>query len=62
VPTTAPDEAGRLTFERTSPEWLILDGVVDGRKIRMELRRVDHAGFRLLQSRFRWIQDYPFNR
>ena len=41
---------------------MILDGAVEGRQIRMELRRVDHTGFRLLQGRFRWVQDYPFNR
>jgi len=22
----------------------------------------DHTAFRLLQSRFHWVQDYPFNR
>jgi hypothetical protein len=60
--TGAAAEAGRLAFEQTSPERLMLDGIVDGRQIRMELRRVDHTSFRLLQSRFRWIQDYPFNR
>jgi hypothetical protein len=28
----------------------------------MELHRVDHTAFRLLQSEFRWVQDYPYNR
>ena len=60
--TPATPEAGRLVFEQTSPERLILDGDVEGRQIRMELRRVDHTRFLLLQSRFRWVQDYPFNR
>ncbi len=61
-PTSAPAEVGRLAFAQSSPERLILEGAVDGRQIRMELRRVDHTGFRLLQGRFRWVQDYPFNR
>jgi len=61
-PNATPAPAGRLTFERPSPNRLILDGEMDGRKVRMELRLVDLSGFRLLQSRFRWVQDYPFNR
>jgi hypothetical protein len=62
-PASAPaGEVGRLAYKQASPEQLILDGVVDGSQIRMELRRVDHTSFRLLQGRFRWVQDYPFNR
>jgi hypothetical protein len=62
-PASAPSgEVGRLAFKQTSPEQLILEGAVDGRQTRMELRRVDLTSFRLLQSRFRWVQDYPFNR
>ena len=61
-PGGTPVGEGRLAFEQLAPERLVLDGIVEGRKIRMELRRVDHSRFRLLQSRFRWVQDYPFNR
>jgi hypothetical protein len=58
----AVKHAGRFSYEQSSPDHLILDGTIDGKRIRMELDRVDHTAFRLLQSRFRWIQDYPFNR
>lgn len=61
-PPRAPAGEGRLTFEQLAPQSLVLDGLVEGRKIRMELRRVNLTSFRLLQSRFRWVQDYPFNR
>jgi hypothetical protein len=55
-------DVGRLTVEQSSPERVTLDGTIEGRQVRMDLQRVDHTNFRLLQSRFRWIQDYPFNR
>jgi hypothetical protein len=65
VPGTASDQApevGRFTFEQPSPERLVLDGTLDGKTMRMELQYYDRSNFRLVQSRFRWIQDYPFNR
>jgi hypothetical protein len=61
-PSGPPAEAGRLTYEQPSPERLIVDGTVDGKAIRMELQYYDRSNFRLVQGRFRWIQDYPFNR
>jgi hypothetical protein len=33
-----------------------------GRKVQMELQYYDRSSFLLVQSRFRWVQDYPFNR
>jgi hypothetical protein len=56
------EEAGRFTYEQPSTERLILDGSVDGKTMRMELQYYDRSNFRLVQSQFRWIQDYPFNR
>jgi hypothetical protein len=41
---------------------MLLDGEVDGRPVRMELRRMAREDFLLLQTRFRWVQDLPFNR
>ena len=59
---SAPTEAGVLTFERPSPDRLTLDGEMDGRKVRMELKYYDRENFRLVQGRFRWVQQTPFNR
>jgi hypothetical protein len=61
-PVARPEETGRFSYEQPSPERLILDGTVDGKAMRMELQYYDRNNFRLVQSRFRWIQDYPFNR
>lgn len=57
-----PAEFARFTIEQPAPDALILDGEMDGRKTRLELRQYDMSSFRLLQTRFRWVQDYPFNR
>jgi hypothetical protein len=63
VPGARPgSDAGRLTFEQPEPTRIILDGTLRGRSIRAELQRLDHTDFELLRSRFRWVQDYPFNR
>ena len=58
----APTQAGVLTFERPSPDRLALVGEMDGRKVRMELTYYDRENFRLVQGRFRWVQQTPFNR
>ena len=61
-PQGQPAEVGKLTYEQPSPERLILDGTIDGKAMHMELQYYERNNFRLIQSRFRWIQDYPFNR
>ena len=55
-------EVGRFTFEQPAPDLLIAEGELDGRKLRLETRRFDHGQLQMLNNRFRWIQDYPFNR
>lgn len=45
-----------FTFERPARDRLILDGEMDGYKIRAQLKRVEFDTFRLLNSRFRWIR------
>ena len=45
-------------FERPSPERLILEGEMDGYKIRTQLRLVDFDTFRLLNSTFRWVRPH----
>jgi hypothetical protein len=45
-----------FTFERLSPERLVLDGMMDGYALRLRLRLVDADTFRLLNSRFRWVR------
>jgi hypothetical protein len=45
-----------FTYERPSPDRLILDGDMDGYHIRAELQLVERDTFRLLNSSFRWIR------
>jgi hypothetical protein len=45
-----------FSYERPSPDHLILDGEMDGHKIHLQLELVDFDTFRLLNSGFRWIR------
>jgi hypothetical protein len=53
-------EEWKATFnvERPSEDRLILEGDMDGYKVRTELRRVSFDTFRLLNSSFRWIRPH----
>jgi len=53
---------GHLRYEQPSPEALILDGDLNGQKLRLETRLVDQSKFLLLSRGFHWIQEVPFNR
>lgn len=55
-------DIGGFTFERPSPDRLIVDGTLQNRRLRLESRLVDHTQFQLWKSGFRWMQDLPFNR
>jgi hypothetical protein len=55
-------DVGRFVFQRPDNEHLSLEGVVDGRKIRMQLTLFDRKRFLLVSRGFNWIQEYPFNR
>jgi len=58
----AADTRGRFTFEQPAPDRLILNGEVEGRKMRMQLRLMDRDDFLLVSRGFHWVQEYPFNR
>jgi len=53
---------GTFTFQRASPDELILDGDMDGHKTHMLLRLVDRSKLTLVSRGFHWIQEYPINR
>jgi uncharacterized membrane protein YphA (DoxX/SURF4 family) len=56
------DEIGRFSIEQPAPDKLILDGTVNGKKLRMETTYFGPRGWRLYDSKFHWVQDTPVNR
>jgi hypothetical protein len=58
-PSMSVDE---VAFERPDAEHIIFAGTIDGRRLRMAARRVDHTKMLLLTRGFNWVQEYPFNR
>jgi hypothetical protein len=53
---------GNLTFQRPSADQLILDGEIGNHRTHLQLRLVDRNKFLLVNSGFRWVQEYPLNR
>jgi len=58
----AKDPAAKLTFQRPSQDQLLLDGVMNGHNVHMQLRLMDHQKFLLVNRGFHYVQEYPFNR
>jgi hypothetical protein len=45
-----------FSYDRPVRDRLILDGEMDGYRIRAELRLVEPDTFRLLNTQFRWVR------
>jgi hypothetical protein len=58
----APDASRETMITRPSLGQLVLDGTLNGRPLRLELRSVPLDSFLLVSRRFHWIQEYPYNR
>ena len=54
--------AGPIHDQQPAADRLILDGDLDGKKLHMETTYVDASRFLLVNRRFNWIQEVPFNR
>jgi len=48
--------------DRPARDRLVLEGDMDHRRARLELRRVDETKMLLPARGFHWVQEYPFNR
>jgi hypothetical protein len=59
--TTGGREIGRFAIDQPAPGTLILDGQVNGQKLRMETSYFDPANLRLVSATFKWVQDRPWN-
>ena len=51
-----------LTFTRSAPDQLRLEGKLDGASLVVTLHRVDEQKFLLNSRGFHWISEVPFNR
>jgi hypothetical protein len=51
-----------VTYQRLSPELLVIDGAIDGRVVRLELTPRDPNSFVLNSRGFNSAPDVPFNR
>ena len=58
------DEKWSASFlvDRPARDRLVLEGDLDHRRARLELRRIDETKFLLVSRGFHWVQEYPFNR
>jgi uncharacterized membrane protein YphA (DoxX/SURF4 family) len=53
---------GRLKFQRSNQDQLVLDGEMDGHRFQVQLQLWDRNKLLLVNRGFHWIQEYPFNR
>ena len=51
-----------MVFQRPKQDQLILDGNMQGHKVRMQLQLVDRQKFLLVSRGFHWVQENPLNR
>jgi hypothetical protein len=51
-----------LTYERPKPTRLTVEGVIDGKRVRMAMTQRDLNTFFLISRGFNWVQEYPVNR
>ena len=56
------DWKASFAFQRPAQDQLILDGVMDGRRIHVLLQLTDRNKSLLVSRGFNWIQENPFNR
>ena len=64
VLSKSDDAAWRATLSYSEPEpgRLVLLGTVDGRRVRITLRRFDESQYLLTSRGFHWINEVPYNR
>jgi hypothetical protein len=56
-----PEWETTISYQEPAPGFLLLEGPLDGHKIRARLRRAETPKFRLVERGFHWINEYPFN-
>ena len=51
-----------LSFQRPAADRLVLEGEMDGHRVRMKLELLERQSVLLVNRGFHWVQEYPFNR
>jgi hypothetical protein len=54
--------ASTVTYQRLSPELVVIEGPINNRAVRLELTPRDLNSFVLKSRGFNWVQNVPFNR
>lgn len=56
-----PQWKSSFSYRELAPGLLALEGVLDGKRTRMTMRRMPEAAFTLTSRGFHWINEFPFN-
>ena len=59
---TDPKWTAAFAFQQPTADRMVLDGSMDGKKVRMELQLFPREKLLLVSRGFNWIQEFPFNR
>jgi hypothetical protein len=51
-----------FTYSQPAPDELMLEGTLDGKRVRVHCRRIDESRFPLAGRGFHWINERPFIR
>jgi hypothetical protein len=51
-----------LTYRQPGPKKLVIEGMIDGHKLRATMHRENEADFQLLNRGFHWVNEFPYNR
>jgi hypothetical protein len=62
VTTDSDPKSFVMTYSRSSPDRLRMEGQIDGHALIVDLRRIDEHQFLLVNRGFHWINEVPFNR
>jgi hypothetical protein len=57
ISRSGPGATIALSYEQPAAERLNLDGRIGERQLRLEMTRLDHRTFRLLNQKIHWVQD-----
>jgi hypothetical protein len=57
-----PEKKSAFSYQRPESDLLVMEGTMDGQKIRARLRQTNVKSFQLTSRGFHWISEYPFNR